>query len=510
MGPFLVWMGVNRKRMSLSYELRVLELDSQTQLLERMQLLTQFASNFVVVKGEAGAGKTWLAHRFLEAWSHDKNQSLVTCLANQEDEVNRGNILRQLFPQSMYSTTDSLNDSVERILEGESCNIVIVVDNAHHASQALLAELWLLFTGALHTPKQNISIVLFTASDSVSSKLSRLSHGMEAKPVELDVDELSDAEAEQFFDSLVLRYLDESVEKRTKSAFTNTRPLPGEILALGEHKVEKKVIIRSLVGSPAKIAATIAVILLLLFLGYRWLLQSPKPSVEPLEPASSEQTVIPTLDQPQDAATLEQAEKANREMPDDLTATDDSLALPPAVTSETASVGEAESGERVVITSDVVDALLEDKTDIAAEKATEIQQAVDSAKASDAQQANILPQETVVDVEVTEALQTPITFSFARDQLNALPSNSYTLQIAAMTEMEDVQLFLNQHTFDKPIRVYPTLRGEEKWYIVTYDNFPSIQSARDAADNLPSEIKSLGPWPKAMSQVKREIERWAE
>lgn len=183
MEPFLVWMGVNRKRMSLSYELRVLELDSQTQLLERMQLLTQFASNFVVVKGEAGAGKTWLAHRFLEAWSHDKNQSLVTCLANQEDEVNRGNILRQLFPQSMYSTTDSLNDSVERILEGESCNIVIVVDNAHHASQALLAELWLLFTAAQHTPKQNISIVLFTASDSVSSKLSRLSMVWKRSPL---------------------------------------------------------------------------------------------------------------------------------------------------------------------------------------------------------------------------------------------------------------------------------------------------------------------------------------
>ncbi len=44
--------------MSLSYELRVLELDSQTQLLERVQLLTQFASSFVVIKGDAGAGKT--------------------------------------------------------------------------------------------------------------------------------------------------------------------------------------------------------------------------------------------------------------------------------------------------------------------------------------------------------------------------------------------------------------------------------------------------------------------
>ncbi|GMQ47821.1 SPOR domain-containing protein [Vibrio sp. 10N] len=497
--------------MSLCYELRVLELDSQTQLLERVQLLTQFASNFVVIKGEAGAGKTWLAHRYLEAWSHDKNQSLVTSLPNQEDEVNRGNILRQLFPQQMYSTTDSLNDSIERLLDGEACNIVIVVDNAHHASQALLAELWLLYSAALSTPKQNISVVLFTSSDSVASKLTRLSHGLEIKPVELDVDELSEGEAERFFESLVLRYLDESVEKRIKRAFTNTRPLPGEILALGEHKVEKKVIIRSLVGSPAKIAATVAVIVLLLFLGYRWLLQAPKPSISPAE-AVKEQTVIPTLEQPQDEVTAEQAQKANQEMPAELSASDDSEALPPVVTSETASVGVAESGERVVITSDVVDALLDDKTDIAVEKAAEIQQAVDSAKTSSNIQPVAIepPPEVTLDEEVTEALQTPISFSFARDQLNALPSNSYTLQIAAMTAMEDVQRFLNQHSFDKPVRIYPTLRGEEKWYIVTYDHYATIQQARDAAEKLPAELKSLGPWPKALSQVKREIARWTE
>ncbi|GAL37727.1 DamX an inner membrane protein [Vibrio maritimus] len=94
--------------------------------------------------------------------------------------------------------------------------------------------------------------------------------------------------------------------------------------------------------------------------------------------------------------------------------------------------------------------------------------------------------------------------------MNALASNSYTLQIAAMTKLEDVQLFLNQHSFEKPVRIYPTLRGEEKWYIVTYDNYATIQQARDAAEKLPTELQSLGPWPKALSQVKREIARWTE
>ncbi|MGR5350477.1 AAA family ATPase [Vibrio mediterranei] len=483
--------------MSLSYELRVLELDSQTQLLERVQLLTQFAANFVVVRGESGSGKTWLAHRYLETWSHDKNQSLVTCLANQGDEVHRGNILRQLFPQSMYSTTDSLNDSVERILEGEACNIVIVVDDAQHISQALLAELWLLYIASQSVAKQNISVVMFSSSDSLRSRLSRLSHGLEQKPVELEVDELSASESKRFFETMVLRYMDESVEKKLKSAFTNTRPYPGDILALGEQKMEKKVIIRSLVGSPTKIAVTVGVIVLLLFLGYSWLLQSPKPTSDNTIDSQLEQTVIPTLDQAGNDASASQAQKANQEMTGDLEASDDSTSLPPAVTSETASVGMSETGERVVITSDVVDALLDDRTEIAAQKAPEIEQVVEAHKA-------------VEPADTTARLTTAITFSFARDELNALPANSYTLQIAAMTTLEDVQYFLNQHDFDKPVRVYPTVRGEEKWYIVTYDHYPSIQAARDATENLPEDIQSLGPWAKSISQVQREIARWQE
>ncbi len=184
-------------------------------------------------------------------------------------------------------------------------------------------------------------------------------------------------------------------------------------------------------------------------------------------------------------------------MPSQLESTDDTASLPPAVTSETASVGVAESGERVVITSDVVDALLDDNTSVAVAKAAEIQNVV-------------TPKVEVVDVDNAQKLQTPITFSFAREELNALPANHYTLQIAAMTELKDVQLFLNQHTFDKPVRVYPTLRGDEKWYIVTYDVYPSIQTARDAAEALPEDIQSLGPWPKSLSQVQREITRWKE
>ncbi len=40
--------------MSLAHELRVLELESQVELLERLQLLTNFGSNLVTISGEQG------------------------------------------------------------------------------------------------------------------------------------------------------------------------------------------------------------------------------------------------------------------------------------------------------------------------------------------------------------------------------------------------------------------------------------------------------------------------
>lgn len=503
--------------MSLSYEMRVLELDSQTNLLNRVQLLTQFASNVVVVKGERGAGKTWLAHRFLEAWSQEKNQSLVTARVSQDDAALRGNILQQLFPHQMYSTSDTLLESVDRILDNELCNIVIVLDNAHNASHTVLAELCQLVAVAQNNSKRVISVVLFTAEEATYSQTKNLASGSELRPVSLDVSPLSIAESEQFFRLMVRRYLDESVVKKVEKAFTNTPLIPGSIMALGEQKMERKVIIRSLVGSPVRIAAMVAVMVILLMLGYRWLLKGDESLFVAPTPSASEQASENVSDSAAtqnllDSATVIELPSGSSDIDSDNLLEDDALALPPVVTSNTASVGVNESGERVVITSDVVDALLDNRPEVAEVAAPEIKQAIAPAAPSSetATSLQTAPEQNVVNSDAIVALQSPIRFSFARDELNALPPNSYTLQLAAMTEMRDVQDFLDKHSFAGPVRIYPTLRGDETWYIVTYDNYPSIQAARDASEQLSSELQSLGPWAKSMRQVQREIVRGQE
>ncbi len=82
--------------MNVTHQPRVLELDTQTDLLERLRLLTNYGSNFVTVGGAYGSGKTWLAQRYLEAWAQDKNQSLLMCHPSQDDESRRSTVLTQL------------------------------------------------------------------------------------------------------------------------------------------------------------------------------------------------------------------------------------------------------------------------------------------------------------------------------------------------------------------------------------------------------------------------------
>ncbi|WP_114767323.1 SPOR domain-containing protein [Vibrio rhodolitus] len=490
--------------MSVTHQSRVLELDSQIELLERLQLLTHFTSNFITVSGAAGAGKTWLAQRFLEAWADDKNQALLMCHPNQTDEQRRTTILTQVLSEPLFNPADNLVDSFTRNMEHESCNVVIVVDDAHLLSETLVSELWLLLLQAQQRNRWTINIVLFSRVVSLDALFRRLSHGQDIKPIELEIESLSSQEADRFFEQLVMRFVEDEREKRVRHAYRTVARRPGEIMALADQKVEKKVVIRSIIGSPLNIAVIVLLLLALIGGGYWWMMAQPTPDETAQQITGQvEQTVIPTLDETEPAtaeSSATDAEQDNSE-PDfaseqdsnGLAVEDDSSALPPEVTDKPESVGVIEdNSQRVVITSEVVDALLENEAEQV--DTTEIEQVVDDAREE-------IPRETQVNV------LTPITFEFAKEQLNSYSPRSYTLQLAAVNSRLEVQNFLDRYNLNDIALVYPTLRDGREWFIITYDNYPTIQVARDAVSNLPEPIQKLGPWAKSLNQVQREIAR---
>lgn len=497
----------------------VLELDSQIELLDRLGLLTNFGSNFIAINGHDGYGKSWLAQRYLEVGASNKNQCLLLCHSNQDDVQRRILILSQLVSDALFNQQEPLLDSLERLLGDEPCDIAIVVDDAHLLSETLVSELWMLVLEAHHKPNWTINVLLFTQSGRLEGLLSRLSYGQEIKPVELDIDMLSEVEARRFFESLVARYVDDEAEKRVRDAFKKVDPVPGDIMALGEMKVEKRIIIRSIVGSPLNIALVVLALLLLAAGGYWWMYNQPSPDDKAQQIAGSlEQTAIPTFEE----SGISAAQSSLQSVTDDTSsgldgsgAIDDSDSLPPAVTEEVASVGSDDNQQRVVIESNVVDALLEGKADSADTKVIDDIVGTDKAETADETDSPLIkvvkPNQGMTQTSAQSgedgAKQPVVKFSFAREELKALSPRAYTLQLAAMTSMEDAQAFLDEHQLNNQVRIYPTVRNDTEWYIITYQDYPTIQMARDAVASLPDSVKSVSPWAKSLRQVHREIDR---
>lgn len=495
--------------MSLAHDPRVLELDSQTELLERLQLLTNFGSNLVTLGGAPGAGKTWLAQYYLEAWAQDKNQSLLMCHANQGDDQRRSTILTQLVSEPLFNPSDSLVESFTRLMDGESCDVVIAVDDAHLLSESFVSELWMLVLEAQANQNWTVNVLLFAESNSMDALLTRLSYGQEHKPIDLEIEPLSQQEADRFFEHLVIRFVEDDMEKRVRNAYRTVARRPGEIMALGDYKVEKRIIIRSIVGSPINIALLVITLLVLIGGGYWWMMMQPSADDKAQQITESiEQTVIPTL--PETATDSDSAtvviEPEPVVDPTLANADDDSLALPPDVTEQVTSVGNADDDhQRVVITSDVVDALMEDKPEQADTSA--IDEVVEQSMVEEpapAEEPEVEAQSAPVEEE------TVIKFSFTKDELKSFSSRSYTLQLAAVRSLEEVQKFIDKHQLNNQVFIYPTVRNDVEWYIITYQNYPTIQVARDAVAGLSSELQSLDPWAKSLNQVQREIDRGSQ
>lgn len=129
--------------------------------------------------------------------------------------------------------------------------MVIVVDDAQRLSELLVSELWMLVLEAQSNPKWTINIVLFSEPGHLDTLLTRLSYGQQHKPIDLEIDDLSQPEAEHFFESLVIRYVDDESETRVRRAFNKAQPLPGELMALGELKVEKGLLFAQLLAHPS-------------------------------------------------------------------------------------------------------------------------------------------------------------------------------------------------------------------------------------------------------------------
>ncbi|CAH0534588.1 Cell division protein DamX [Vibrio stylophorae] len=340
-----------------------LELDSQTQLLSRLQFLTRFGSNFIHVTGPQGAGKTWLAEQFLAQWCDDANQALLACYANQSAAQQRVMLLKQLFSEPLFNEDDPLIDSFERMQGERPCRLVLLVDDADLLSAEILAELWAVVMRAQQQEAWQINVLLFSQPKSLNNALRQLSHGQGVSPVDIDISPLNDTEVELFSDMLKARYaMNANARRQMQQSIKQIAPWPGALLALMAQKTPAEVEEKKRAFSPLSL---LILLLTLVSAGAVWWFI---PSSDDAKPAPVDvKTVVESA-----AEIPARPEKAQEKQPNSPPAEDNFKA--DEIRQDGLTVGRKdEPSQRVVVPSEVVDNLVAGQV-IGAQNADEIKE----------------------------------------------------------------------------------------------------------------------------------------
>lgn len=518
--------------MSTGTSLHALDLESQVQLLSRLQFLTRFSSNLIQITGVEGAGKTWLSQRYLEQWAGSGQQALLLCHPNQSDSQHRAFILQQLAPRAVFNEQDPLQQSVERMLDAHPVNALIVVDDAHLLSPVVLAELWAVVQHARSTPGWQMNVLLFSYTGRLDKYLGQVTHGQGPAPLELEISALTEQEAQAFVEMRVMdKPLDAQARRWIREQAAGCTPLPGALAKLecGEHKDMAD----NISHRPASVMVLVVLIVMVAASMAWWFLPS---SSTPLSVESEVSPSLPEAGLPDTQTLVEQAigdvttgvSQTGKDAALAVdSAEDDSHSLPPEVSLEGLTVGRSDDNPRVVVPSTVVDAMInEQELGGTGEQAVVNQQSelVPAIPAVQPSPTSVAPEENVDDVAVPpvvaveEAITaaatstvkpTPVNLPVVElgARLRDIPSQHYALQLAAMKSMSAAHEFINQYQISTLATVYQTRRNGEPWFIIVTGDYPDVQAARQAELRFPEPLQALQPWVKSYLQIHREMDR---
>lgn len=461
-----------------------LDLESQIQLLTRVRFITRFGSHLIHLSGAAGSGKTWLAHSFLEHYATDCRQVLLMCQSGQTDAQHRTLLLQQFVSQAMFNEHDSLCQSVEHLLAHQHDKLMVVIDDAHLLSPCLVAELWALSLYAAQHSTLQLNIVLFANRGELHQTLTHVAHGSGIVPLALDIDDLSQQEAVLFTERLIGSDQLTTASRRTlKQRLLTVIARPG---VLYDFPQSEGVNMTSKASKrPLLVAVIVLAVIALAIAGYGLMTIRSHTAADTQPPAT-----IPAV-----TATV----------------TFDDVPLPPQVHAQGLTVGRKEdsSHERIVISEQQIDAMMDDqalKGHSIATEATTTPVIAPIVAASDTTAIPSLPSAGAIIPAPASKLDWSLKLATDEQKLAAIKSSHYALQLAATQSLAAAAEFMTTHHVVEAM-IYQTDRKKQQWFIVVSGNYSTADQARTAKSQLSASLQQLKPWLKPYRHIQQEMNR---
>lgn len=177
-------------------------LPSQETLLQRLQHVSLYGQQLLVVTGAYGSGKTTLVTSLLNELD-EFSSALVTCPKHSDCSEIRRKILVQLLSEPVFDDEIPLPETLLRLsgaLPQASC---IVLDDAHYLPMEIIAECIVL--SQLSIPGKSLSVALTTTADFFDDLVTQLPEQQQGVLLSINIESLSFQEREALYYTLLSR-----------------------------------------------------------------------------------------------------------------------------------------------------------------------------------------------------------------------------------------------------------------------------------------------------------------
>jgi septal ring-binding cell division protein DamX len=91
--------------------------------------------------------------------------------------------------------------------------------------------------------------------------------------------------------------------------------------------------------------------------------------------------------------------------------------------------------------------------------------------------------------------------------ITKMDKKAYTIQMILGDNLSQIRSLINQYKLENQTQVIKVMRSGQTVYIAIYGNYPDIDTALDAMDELPAQIQKLKPFVKTAGDLQLEMEK---
>ncbi|ABV38867.1 sporulation domain protein [Shewanella sediminis HAW-EB3] len=452
-------------------------LPSQETLLQRLQHVSLYGQQLLVVTGAYGSGKTTLVTSLLNELD-EFSSALVTCPKHSDCSEIRRKILVQLLSEPVFDDELPLPETLLRLsgaLPQASC---IVLDDAHYLPMEIIAECIVL--SQLSIPGKSLSVALTTTADFFEDLVTQLPEQQQEILLSINIDPLTFQEREALYYTLLSRSEQVPFTPReiVKEQLAKQSGNPQEVVNLLE---------LALHGEPDipvsrqwnKLALVGGMILLSLVLGY---------------------VLLSTEDKGGDLQTLEKTVLEPELKPSFLYQYGERLLAGYFVVHQTLPVTSFEEIESLSETQVQVqeDATPEPTVSDDSEALTE--KKIEPALSDSTNEASVIEEfKGLADIESTQLISAEIGEIRADNgEASSLPDRlnneyivtGYTLQLASVRQIKSLYNILERLQGETDIKV---ARYKQRW-VVLFGHFDTSVLAHQKAEDIVEKYQLNAPW----------------